>query len=228
MVGTGNANKSEQVRNKVATREKLIAAVGRVISRDGFRKLGINSIAREAGVNKVLIYRYFGGLPEILKAFGESYDFWPDLSELIGKSPEHLVELSPAGQMAHVLIQLARALRKRKLTLEILAWETVERNELTAILEEVRELRSIELLEYLHSLNQARLSAPESGQIQIAFQKATAIGPILAAAINYLLIRGRDIRIFGGLDIQSNAGWREIESNIEYTCYKLFGETENL
>ncbi len=44
-------------RNRGLTASKIIDAVGHVLARDGFTKIGINAIAREAGVDKVLIYR---------------------------------------------------------------------------------------------------------------------------------------------------------------------------
>jgi hypothetical protein len=54
-------------RDRAATEERILAAVGQVLARDGFGAIGVNAIAREAGVDKVLIYRYFGGLPELLR-----------------------------------------------------------------------------------------------------------------------------------------------------------------
>ena len=59
-------------RDRAVTEERMLAAVGEVLARDGFHAVGINAIAREAGVDKVLIYRYFGGLGELLQAWGAS------------------------------------------------------------------------------------------------------------------------------------------------------------
>ena len=59
-----------KTRDREATRARLIAAVGNLLAREGFKGLGVNAVAREAGVDKVLIYRYFGGLPELIVAFG--------------------------------------------------------------------------------------------------------------------------------------------------------------
>ena len=44
------------IRDRGQTQQILIGAVGRVLAKDGFVGLGINTIAREAGVDKVLIY----------------------------------------------------------------------------------------------------------------------------------------------------------------------------
>ncbi len=55
-------------RDKGATRQRLLEAVGTLLSRDGFGALGVNAVAREAGVDKVLIYRYYGGMADLWRA----------------------------------------------------------------------------------------------------------------------------------------------------------------
>ena len=72
-------------RDKEATKAKLIKAAGQVMARDGFAKMGVNAVAREANVDKVLIYRYFGGLEGLIKAYAEDGDFWPGVEELIAE-----------------------------------------------------------------------------------------------------------------------------------------------
>jgi AcrR family transcriptional regulator len=109
-----------------------------VLARDGFGAIGINAVAREAGVDKVLIYRYFGGLPELLPPGAQR----PLLAR--GAGPAGRRPAGAAGAAAgRALRALLRALRARAaarpLTLEILAAEVQERNELTAILEAERE-----------------------------------------------------------------------------------------
>ena len=48
------------------TEKKLLEAVSYIIENDGFTKIGVNRIANQAGCDKVLIYRYFGGLDRLL------------------------------------------------------------------------------------------------------------------------------------------------------------------
>ncbi|MUM78904.1 TetR family transcriptional regulator [Pseudodesulfovibrio sp. F-1] len=76
------------IRNREITQQKLIGAVGKVLAESGFRHLGINQVAREAGVDKKLIYRYFGGLPGLLAAYGDTAHFWPSAEELLGEDCE--------------------------------------------------------------------------------------------------------------------------------------------
>ncbi|RPI71559.1 MAG: TetR/AcrR family transcriptional regulator, partial [Desulfobacteraceae bacterium] len=63
--------KKPKTRDSEQTRRALINAVGSLLARDGFQAVGVNAVAKEAGVDKVLIYRYFGGLPGLIAAFGK-------------------------------------------------------------------------------------------------------------------------------------------------------------
>ena len=59
------------VRNREATRGQLIKAVGEILAEKGFAALGVNAVARQAKVDKVLIYRYFNDLEGLIKAFAQ-------------------------------------------------------------------------------------------------------------------------------------------------------------
>ncbi len=56
-------------RDRINQEQKLIKAVGEILREQGFDQLKINKIAQQAEVNKVLIYRYFGGLEGLLAAY---------------------------------------------------------------------------------------------------------------------------------------------------------------
>lgn len=57
------------MKNREQTEEKILEAVGSIIENQGFEKVGINAIAMEAGVSKMLIYRYFGGVEELIAQY---------------------------------------------------------------------------------------------------------------------------------------------------------------
>ncbi len=197
-------------RDRAATEERILAAVGSVLARDGFGAIGINAVARAAGVDKVLIYRYFGGLPELLRAWGESGRFWPRVQDLLGDDPQALLALPAAERYARFFDHFVHALRRRPLTLEILAAEVQERNELTAILEAEREQWGAEAVRVL--------GGPEM-QARPFVQDVTLL---LVAGVQYLLLRGRRIRIFGGVDIHGDAGWDRLLRAIEALARLMF------
>ncbi len=57
-------------RNRDETRQRLLEAALDLMSEEGFAALGINAVARRAGADKQLIYRYFGGLDDLMAAAG--------------------------------------------------------------------------------------------------------------------------------------------------------------
>lgn len=63
-------------RNEEDKRRRLVAAVGSLLAEEGHTALGLNKIAWKAGVSKPMIYRYFGGLNGLLKAYIERRDSW--------------------------------------------------------------------------------------------------------------------------------------------------------
>lgn len=130
-------------RDRDATKARLIRAVEELIALDGFGVVGINAVARRAGADKVLIYRYFGGLAALLAAYAEEGDFWWRVDDLLAEPlPGRADEEGLPACLATVFARHAAFLRDHPVTLEVIAWEMSERNELTQGLESVRESRS--------------------------------------------------------------------------------------
>ena len=185
-------------RNRKQTRLEILNAVGRLLARSGFRELGVNAVAREAGVDKVLIYRYFGGLPELLKDFAEESDFWPDLQELESENTEPRVQMTQADRAKLLVLAFGRALRRRPLTQEIMRWELLERNELTQALACYREEQGEKVFRYIEEQDNSGIDL-------------RAIGSLLAAGQTYLILRSKTSDIYNGLHLNSDEDWARVE-----------------
>jgi AcrR family transcriptional regulator len=62
-------HKVARARNRVATEADLLGAARRLVERDGvLAGLNLQEVANEAGVNRGLIYQYFGSRERLLKA----------------------------------------------------------------------------------------------------------------------------------------------------------------
>ena len=70
-------------KNRDRTEQKIISAVENLLLQQGFPAVGINAIAREAGCDKVLIYRYFDGLDGLLQRVADNNDLWWSVDEII-------------------------------------------------------------------------------------------------------------------------------------------------
>ncbi|MCK5099134.1 MAG: TetR/AcrR family transcriptional regulator [Desulfobacteraceae bacterium] len=194
-------NKVVKIRNKNLTRKRLISAVGSLLAKKGFKGLGVNAIAREAGVDKVLIYRYFDGLPGLIAAYGKEGDFWPSALELAGGDLHGFARLSLSEKLSVLTRTFIKALKKRPVTCEIMIWEMSERNELTAELEAIRESSMMEFFQMF------LLTKDNEQDIQ-------AVLALMGAAISYLVLRSKNIDLYSGLDLSSDQGWQRLENAI--------------
>ena len=190
-------------RNRSQTEGRLRQAVEDLLVEGGFGALTPSAVARRAGVDKMLIYRYFGDLAGLVRAIAFAPDFFPTFEDLCGNdSVAALLALSVGARAARILDRNARALMDRPVVLELMIWELVERNELTAIMEEARESLGLRLLAELFPdvADKSRLRA---------------MSAVLSAGVAYLALRRRKIRWFSGVDLKSDDGWKEIVSAIE-------------
>ena len=203
------AAREAKPRDREATRTRLIEAVGSLLAREGFKVVGVNAVAREAGVDKVLIYRYFGGLPELITAFGREGNFWPSIKELAGGDVEAYSRLPVTEQLSQLSRNFMNAIRTRPITQEILAWEMIERNELTAELETIRENT---MMNFFDMFFPATDTGPD----------IAAMGAIIGAGISYLVSRARQISIYNGVNLDTETGWLRLERAMDTMIRGLF------
>jgi AcrR family transcriptional regulator len=188
---------------RVRTEARLCECVGELLREGGPAAITVAAVAARADADKVLIYRYFEGLEGLMAAYAAGSDFWPTLDEILGPDRALLAAPDHAHVAAQVLSNYAAALRRRPVTLDLLAWECAHRNALTEAMETVRERRSTELFAAL-----AEAGFPLGGALP-------AVSALFAAAINYLAMRGRQIEVFAGLPAQTDDDWQRIVSAIE-------------
>ncbi len=182
------------MRDKDQTKQKILQAVGKLLA-DGDGHPGVNAVAREAGVDKVLIYRYFGGMPELLRAYVSEGEFWPGFEDVMETSP-YVAAMLPPGEIGTRFVHgFVRELRSRPITLEILRRELLETNALTTELTKVREDWTRDIAEGYAG----RGDDPE------------AIHGLVTAGLIYLMLAGKTRESFCGVDVRSDEGWERIE-----------------
>lgn len=112
-------------KDRAATEEKIYESFLNLLEEKGPQGVGINAIAKKAGVSKELIYRYYGGLKGLLLELAQKGDFFKTILALKDKnlaSVEELKEFAKTG---------TQEFRENKLTQEILRWQLLENNEAT-------------------------------------------------------------------------------------------------
>ena len=196
-------------RNRRQTEARLRKAVEDLLVEGGFSALTPSAVGVRAGVNKMLIYRYFGDLPGLVRSVAYADDFFPTFDDLRGDlTVAELLALPVSRRAAHIIDRNARMLLARPVVLELMVWELVDRNELTAIMEEARETLGLRLMAELFP------DVADKEMLQ-------AFSALLSAGVTYLALRQRKIRWYSGLDLKSDAAWTALAVAVEHMTRDL-------
>ena len=135
---------SGPVREKSRTMEKLVEAVGTVILQHGYPGLTVANVGKAAGVDRKLIYTYFGSLDKLIETYITQKDYWK--SKATGDIEGLLVNPETIGRaQVNALIQgQFDTVFDNEALQKIIHWEIGEKNqmlqELAASREELGEL----------------------------------------------------------------------------------------
>ena len=189
-------------RGRAKTEQQLIEAVGQIIAEEGYNQLGINRISNRAGINKILIYRYFGGLDGLLDAYMQQVRPKPvpvkfDIKQLRTASLEKIFDAC-----SDYLIAEYRQLRQDTQTQELL------RAELLGL-----DVPTNPLL--LEKRRRFRIAIDQIGELL-----QTPYGPAYAAflhsALTMLTLQGQQNKSPVGLDLASDESWEQIEAVVRH------------
>ncbi|MCP4001081.1 MAG: helix-turn-helix transcriptional regulator [Gammaproteobacteria bacterium] len=189
--------KEKVKRDRKATEEAILAAFEVVLLREGIQGLGVNAVAQEAGVNKVLIYRYFQDFNGLARQWVGMGSFWPSELELIGGDPAAFEEKSVQERVCEVLVNYLDGIRARPRTVEMLAGELLNPNDLSRVLAEglVRPGKGV-----------AEFIKQESIDQDIS-DKVWGLIYIISATATFLSVRERNNPDFLGLDLRDDETW---------------------
>ena len=179
-------------KSRIHTEQRILQAVQTLLLEEGFPAVGINAIARTAGCDKVLIYRYFNGFDGLLQRFAEGHDLWWRADEIILENMDEISQYSLPEYLNLLLKRHINAVRERPLTQEIMAWEMSASNPLTRALNKTRTEQGMLLVKTVR---------------QYFHNPSIDIGGILGifgAAINYLVMRTRHSES----EFQTEEWWR--------------------
>lgn len=191
-------------KDRESTEKKLLEAVGEIIIKHGFDKVGINAIASKAGVSKVLIYRYFGSIDNIIVEYLSQNDFWLSFSVDFPKD-ENL-----KGFIKKMFRDQIIQLRSSKLEQELYRWELKNHNGVIEKLRLKREAKGITLITIISQL----AKHPQ--------EEVAAIATLLSAAISYLVLLSDNCSMYNGIDLQSDKGWDQLALGIDLLVDKWY------
>jgi AcrR family transcriptional regulator len=184
------------VRDRQATSARSLDAARKVLAEEGFQKLGINLVARRAGCDKQLIYRYFGGMDGLIDAIAADIADWA--RENI--SPDGSAFLLTYGDLIErLVVQFMEALRDDKLMQKIVAWELAEDS---PRVRRFSESRSRALKQWI---DQARggLQPPKASD-------AGLLNALLLAAAQTIVLSAANSGEFAGASISRERDWQRM------------------
>lgn len=186
------------IRDKEKTKQKLLAAVGKILRVKGYSGLKVSKIAAVAGFDKKLIYEYFGSTDKLIDEYIKSQDYWSKINQ-----NDVDVDLSNGGieltKMA--LINQFENLKKNKELQKIILWELSESKPILKKLVEQRE----EAGEVLFK----NLTDPYFGEGATRYRAIMAL--IVSGAYYLNLYTGYNANKFCGIDLKTDEGRKEIE-----------------
>ena len=185
------------MKNREQTECKILEAVASIVESEGFEKLGINTIASKANVSKMLIYRYFGGLDELIAQFIMQKDYWANTDTVI-INPKSVGD-SIKSMFRKQIEQLRSDVTLRRLC----RWELSCNNTSIEQLRAKREENGCSLITMVSTLT----SCPNT--------EIAALASILSASISYLALIEDQCLTYNGISLQTDKGWDQIMQGVE-------------
>lgn len=177
-----------------------------MLARHGPMAFGINAIAREAKCDKVLVYRYFGGIDELAAALGEQTGLWLNID-----APEGLTGRYGAT-MRNLLSSYLRQLRGNGLVRRILAWELIEDS---AAVRALGKAKSAAVREWFQAVRRRAGTPP-------ADIDAPAVNAVLLAAVHHLALREASGGDFAGIDLRDEANWTRLARAVDLLAARAY------
>ncbi|MDD4591946.1 MAG: TetR/AcrR family transcriptional regulator [Parabacteroides sp.] len=191
-------------RDREATEKRLLETIGKMISNDGFEKIGINAVATQSGVSKILIYRYFGSVEGLMAAYIRQYDFLLNFP----------IEIPNREQLPsfvrNIFQEQIEQLRNNPTLKRLYRWELSCNNDMIVKLREQREKIGVTLVEKVSEL---------TGYPQ---KEIAVLASFLSASITYLVMLEDFCPVYNGIPLNNDSGWKQIKEGIEVLINKFF------
>ncbi len=205
-----NETVDKPLRDRQATEARILAAAKRVLAEDGFKLFGINAVARRAGCDKQLIYRYFGGLSGLLEAIGSDLGSW--VKDHIPEDSGGMFLLTYGDLMERLALLFLDALLADPLVRQIAAWELAEESE---PVRKLSEARSKALASWIERMG-GSLQPPKGVD-------ATVTNALIIASIQQMVLASVTSGRFAGISLKTGKDWDKLRSALKRIVHGVYG-----
>nr|WP_315033103.1 TetR/AcrR family transcriptional regulator [uncultured Chryseobacterium sp.] len=200
------------IRNKERSKKKFLDAVGKILTTKGFAALKINDIAEAAGVDKKMIYTYFGGMDGLMDEYLRTQDYWVRVtSEEVEKIQPKLDDGGRSFIEAMLLSQFDYVYNNKEAQ-KLLLWSISEpRKSLKKMIDEQEENG-----EYIFKL----MMTPHFKEKMGIYRSIMAI---MVGGLYYLnLYSSLNGSVFCGIDINSPDGRQNVKKAISFLIEQTY------
>ncbi len=199
------------VRNRERSKKKFLDAVGQILKEEGYTALKVNNIAAKAGLDKKMIYNYFGGTDQLIDEYIHSQDFWSNIKD--EKVPKAINDGGKSFSEDMLRSQFDYVFQNRELQ-KILLWRLAEERASLKKLADDQE----EVGEVLFN----SITDPHFGTKNRQFR---AVMAILISGVYYLnMASSTNSSMFCGLDIKGEEDRQEIKEALSFIIDTTFKE----
>jgi len=205
---------SGAIRDKERTKDKMVQAVGKVLLKKGYTGLNATAVAKEAGVDKSLVWTYFGSLNNLVEEYISQRDFWKfkakDSIENLTVVPKEVNE----HDMAALLQFQFQALLEDEILQRIMLWGISEKKDFLRNLSDEREIIGEAIFKNID---------PQFKDSNIDIRGILAI---LVAGIYYLVLHGKiNGSLFCGINLNTVNGEKRIKESISQIISMAYKKT---
>lgn len=202
------------MKNSDLTKRKLIDAVGEIFRTEGHAGLGVRKVARVAGVDKKLIYRYFkNDFNNLLEEYILETDYWMSFADKV----QELIDRQSSTQklITNLLQNQFRYFYLDKQMQKLILWEVSTDSPLMRSIHNARERTGEKLLE---------LADQHFVGTNVNFR---AIAGLLVGGIYYTILHTRfNGGVFSDIDLSTEKGREEMVKAIEMIVNWAFTEQD--
>ncbi|WP_313267944.1 TetR/AcrR family transcriptional regulator [Sphingobacterium sp.] len=206
---------SGPIRDKERTKARMIAAVGKVIQKKGYHALNGPNIALECGLNKALIWNYFGGLDQLVEAYLTQKDFW----QIGDKGILEQMVTNPSAISVSLIEELLKSqfdtFLKDKTKQKVIHWGLGEKTKALKNIADRREMLGEELFKHVDS------------KFENSENDLRATLAILVSSIYYISLQAKSTgSTFCGIDVNTEAGKERIQKTMRKILEQTFSDVQ--
>jgi AcrR family transcriptional regulator len=192
-----------ETNDKERSMQRLLEAVGYVIKDKGYAGLGPTNIAKAAGLNKRLIYFYFGSVDNLIEKYVRSKDYFAGASNGADQLLEQNKESGTCKLLESLLVNQLEHFYNNEEMQKIILWQISERSQIMFEVAETREKVGTQFFELADK------------ELDRGKADLRAVAGLLVGGIYYMVLHAKsNDSLFCEIDVNSQEGINRIKNAI--------------